>query len=260
MTDLIESRDGKIVTLTLNRPTSLNAFSMTMMRGLIEAFERLGTDDDVGAIVIRGEGRSFCVGGDVKGWADRGDWTYEKHLEEIRWKQRLPLVMKSCPKVIIAALHGHVLGAGMATALAADFRIASQSAVFGTSFAAVGYAGDFGVTASLLQLVGTAKARELMMLNPRFSAQEALDLGLVTKIVADDALAGEVDALARKLSDGPHLAWGHIKRNLLTAESEPLETLLEAEAVAFARLSLSEDHREAIQAFGEKRPPVFRGR
>lgn len=260
MTELLETRDGKIVTLTLNRPESLNAFSLSMMRGLIDTIERLGSDLDVGAIVLRGEGRAFCVGGDVKGWAERGDWTYEKHLEEMRWKQRLPLVMKSCPKVIIAALHGHVLGAGLAMALAADFRIAAQSALFGTSFAAVGYAGDFGVTAAMLQLVGPAKARELMMLNPRFTAQEALDLGLVTKVVADDTLPCEVAALAQKLADGPYLAWGHIKRNLLTAESEPLATVLEAEAASLARLSITEDHREAIRAFGEKRPPVFRGR
>lgn len=260
MSELLETRDGKIVTLTLNRPESLNAFSISMMRGLIDTIERLGSDLEVGAIVLRGEGRSFCVGGDVKGWAERGDWTYEKHLEEMRWKQRLPLVMKSCPKVIIAALHGHVLGAGFGTALAADFRIAAQSAVFGTSFASVGYAGDFGVTAALLQLVGPAKARELMILNPRLSAIDALDLGLVTKVVADDALTGEVAELAQNLADGPFVAWGHIKRNLLTAESEPLASVLEAEAASLARLSLTEDHREAIRAFAEKRPPAFNGR
>jgi 2-(1,2-epoxy-1,2-dihydrophenyl)acetyl-CoA isomerase len=99
-----------------------------------------------------------------------------------------------------------------------------------------------------------------MILNPRLSAAEALDLGLVTSVVADDDLAGEVAALAQKLSDGPYLAWGHIKRNLLTAESEPLAAVLEAEAASLARLSITEDHREAIRAFGEKRPPVFRGR
>lgn len=260
MSELLETREGKIVTITLNRPEALNAFSIPMMRGLIDTIERLGTDLDVGAIVLRGEGRAFCVGGDVKGWAERGGWTYENHLEEMRWKQRLPLVMKQCPKVIIAQLHGHVLGAGFAMALAADFRIAGQSAVFGTSFAGVGYAGDFGVTAALLQLVGPAKARELMILNPRLSAPEAFELGLVTSVVADDDLAGEVAALAQKLSAGPYLAWGHIKRNLLTAESEPLASVLEAEAASLARLSITEDHQEAIRAFGEKRPPVFRGR
>lgn len=260
MSELIETREGKVAVLTLNRPGSLNAFSIAMMRGLIDAFERLGVDEQVGAIMLRGEGRSFCVGGDVKGWAERANWTYEKHHEEMRWKQRLPMVMKSCPKVIVAALHGHVLGAGFSTALGADFRIAAQSTIFGTSFANVGYAGDFGVTSSLLQIVGPAKARELMILNPRLSAAEALELGLVTKVVADEALAEDAASLAKDLADGPYLAWGHIKRNLLIAESEPLATVLEAEATSLARLSITEDHREAIAAFAQKRAPKFKGR
>ena len=260
MTELVETRDGKIVTLTLNRPGSLNAFSMAMFRGLIEAFERLGADMDVGAIILRGEGRSFCVGGDVKGWADRGDWTHEKHLEEMRWKQRLPLVMKTCPKVIIAQLHGHVLGAGFSMALAADFRISTDTAAYGTGFAGVGFAGDFGATSALLQLVGPAKARELMMLNPRLSAQEALDLGLLTKVVPEGELAAEAGALAQKLADGPYVAWGYMKRNLLAAESESLAVVLDTEVVSQARCTTTEDHQEAIRAFGEKRAPVFRGR
>ena len=260
MSELLETRDGAIVTITLNRPGSLNAFSMDMLRGLIEKFERLGADQDVGAIILRGEGRSFCVGGDVKGWADRADWTFEKHLEELRWKQRLPLIMKTCPKVIIAALQGHVLGAGFSLALAADFRIATDNATFGTSFAGVGFAGDFGSTSSLVQLVGSAKARELMMLIPRFSAQDALGLGLVTKVVPEDELAAATGTLARKLADGPYQAWGYMKRNLLAAESEPLAAVLEVEAMNQARCTMTEDHQEAIRAFTEKRQPRFKGR
>ena len=260
MSELLETREGGIVTITLNRPGSLNAFSMDMLRGLIAAFERLGTEQDVGAIVLRGEGRSFCVGGDVKGWAERGDWTFERQLEELRWKQRLPLVMKSCPKVIIAALHGHVLGAGFSLALAADFRVAAETATFGTSFANVGFAGDFGATHSLVQLVGSAKARELMMLNPRIAAPEALALGLLTQVVPEAGLAEATEALARKLAAGPYQAWGYMKRNLLAAESEPLAAVLEVEALNQARCTQTEDHQEAVRAFAEKRPPVFKGR
>jgi len=258
--ELLEIRDGAVVTITLNRPASLNAFSMDMLRGLIETFERLGADQDVGAIILRGEGRSFCVGGDVKGWADRGDWTFEKQLEELRWKQRIPLIMKTCPKVIIAALHGHVLGAGLSVALAADFRIATESAQFGTSFANVGFAGDFGSTSSLVQLVGSAKARELMMLTPRISAQEALALGLVTRVVGGAELVDAAEAMARQLASGPYQAWGYMKRNLLAAESEPLATVIEVEALNQARCIQTEDHQEAIRAFAENRAPVFKGR
>ena len=252
MSELLETRDGAIVTITLNRPDSLNAFSMDMLRGLIEKFERLGADQGVGAIILRGEGRSFCVGGDVKGWADRADWTFEKHHEELRWKQRLPLIMKTCPKVIIASLQGHVLGAG--------FSIATQTATFGTSFAGVGFAGDFGSTSSLVQLVGSAKARELMMLVSRFSAPEALQLGLLTEVVPEAELAANTTALARKLADGPYQAWGYMKRNLLAAESEPLAAVLEMEALHQARCTMTEDHQEAIRAFTEKRQPQFKGR
>lgn len=258
--ELLESRDGAVVTITLNRPGSLNAFSMDMLRGLIEKFERLGAEQDVGAIILRGEGRSFCVGGDVKGWADRADWTFEKQLEELRWKQRIPLIMKTCPKVIIAALHGHVLGAGFSVALAADFRIATESAQFGTAFAGVGFAGDFGSTSSLVQLVGSAKARELMMLTQRFSAQEALNLGLVTRIVPEADLASATDAMARQLASGPYQAWGYMKLNLLAAESEPLANVIEVEALHQAKCIQTEDHQEAIKAFSEKRPPRFKGR
>ncbi|MBU6266593.1 MAG: enoyl-CoA hydratase/isomerase family protein [Sphingomonadales bacterium] len=258
MSDILETRDGKIVTLTLNRPQALNALSMDMYRGLIAAFERLGTEQDVGAIVLRGEGRAFCVGGDVKGWAERGDWTQERQREELRWKQRLPLAMKSCPKAIVAALHGHVLGAGFSIALAADFRIADAASTFGSSFAGVGLPGDLGATHALVQLLGSAKARELMMLNERFDAAEALRLGLVTA-VADDAEA-DARALAERLASGPYQAWGYMKRNLLAAESESLATVLELEAASHAACTMTEDHREAIAAFSEKRAPVWRGR
>lgn len=259
-TELLVTCEDGIATITLNRPASLNAFSMDMLRGLIAAFEELGTQQDIGAIVLRGEGRAFCVGGDVKGWADRGDWTFEKQLEELRWKQRLPLVMKTCPKVIIAALHGHVLGAGLSVALAADFRIATETAQFATSFANVGFAGDFGSTHALVQLIGSARARELMMLNPRLSASQALELGLITQVVGEGELAEATQALARRLADGPYQAWGYMKRNLFAAESEPLAAVLEIEAMNQARCTTTDDHQEAVKAFQEKRKPVFRGR
>ena len=99
-----------------------------------------------------------------------------------------------------------------------------------------------------------------MMLNPRLSAREALDLGLLTKVVSEDELAAEAGALAKKLADGPYVAWGYMKRNLLAAESEPLAAVLETEVVSQARCTTTEDHQEAIRAFGEKRAPVFRGR
>jgi 2-(1,2-epoxy-1,2-dihydrophenyl)acetyl-CoA isomerase len=121
MTDFLETRDGGIVTLTLNRPERLNAFSDDMLRAFIEALGRLGGDPEVGAIVLTGAGRAFCAGGDVKGMVTRPDHGFEQRLESIRWKQQIPLLMRQCPKVIIAMINGVAAGAGLGLAMACDF-------------------------------------------------------------------------------------------------------------------------------------------
>jgi 2-(1,2-epoxy-1,2-dihydrophenyl)acetyl-CoA isomerase len=258
--EIIEEREGRIVRLRLNRPESLNAFSQGMMRYLHDAFPRLSADMEVGAIIVEGAGRSFCVGGDVKSWGDRADWTYEKHSEEYRWKQRIALAMRQCSKIIVAALQGHVLGAGFGLALAADFRVAGRSAIFGTSFAGVGLSGDFGTTSSLVNLVGSAKARELMILNERFGAEEAHRLGLVTQLVDDADVTRTANELAEQVAEGPYLAFGHMKRNVMAAESESFATIIELEGASQSSCCMTGDHREAIKAFAENRKPVFRGR
>jgi 2-(1,2-epoxy-1,2-dihydrophenyl)acetyl-CoA isomerase len=139
-------------------------------------------------------------------------------------------------------------------------RVAGKSARFGTAFVRIGYSGDYGGTWSLTRLVGTAKARELYLLGDVIGADEAYRLGMVNRLVDDDKLRDETMALARRLADGPRVALGYIKKNLFAAETEPFQTVLDLEAEHQARCAFTEDHKEAVAAFNEKRPPVFKGR
>jgi 2-(1,2-epoxy-1,2-dihydrophenyl)acetyl-CoA isomerase len=260
MTDLLETRTDGIAWLTLNRPDRLNAFSPAMLAALAEALERLGGDAEVGAVVITGAGRGFCAGGDVKTMPARAGQGFDERVESLRRMHRLPLLLRTMPKVAIAMVNGPAVGAGLGLALACDLRIAGRSARFGTGFAGVGYSGDFGGSWSLTRLVGTAKARELYFLGDVLDAAAAASLGLVNRVVEDDALEAETTALARRIAQGPRVALGYMKRNLFAAETEPFAAVLEMEAVHQARTAMTEDHREAAAAFAEKRRPVFKGR
>jgi 2-(1,2-epoxy-1,2-dihydrophenyl)acetyl-CoA isomerase len=260
MTDLLESTENGIATLTLNRPERLNALSPAMTAALKDALERLATDHSVGAIVIAGAGRGWCAGGDVKTMESRGEGqTFEDRAEGLRRAHQLPLLMRSIPKVIIGMINGPVAGAGLGLALACDLRIAGKSARFGTAFARIGYSGDYGGSWSLTRLVGTAKARELYFTADIIDADTAGNLGIVNRVVADDELHAETMALARRIADGPQVALGYMKRNLLAAETEPFQTVLDLEAEHQARCAFTEDHKEAVAAFVEKRRPVFKG-
>ena len=261
MPDLIESTENGITTLTLNRPERLNALSPAMTAGLKEALERLASDRKVGAIVITGAGRGWCAGGDVKTMESRGAaQTFEDRVEGLRQAHQLPLLLRRIPKVVIAMINGPVAGAGLGLALACDLRIAGRSARFGTAFARIGYSGDYGGSWSLTRLVGTAKARELYFLADIIDAEEAGRLGIVNRVVGDDELHTETMALAQRIADGPRVALGYMKRNLLAAETEDFQTVLDLEAQHQARCAFTDDHKEAVAAFNEKRRPVFKGR
>lgn len=173
---------------------------------------------------------------------------------------QLPLLLRTMPKVVIAMINGPAVGAGLGLAMACDLRIAGNSARFGTGFAGVGYSGDFGGSWTLTRLVGTAKARELYFLGDIVDSATAQSMGLVSRVVEDTALREETAALARRIADGPRIAYGYMKRNLFAAETEPFDAVLEMEALHQARTAMTEDHLEASRAFVEKRPPVFRGR
>ena len=260
MPDLIETVEDGVAVLTLNRPERLNAFSPAMLSALHDALPRLASDNAVGAIVITGAGRGFTAGGDVKSMPNRMDQTFEQRLESYRAMHVIPQLMRSSPKVIIGMINGPTAGAGLGLALACDLRIAGRSARFTTAFANIGYSGDFGGSWLLTRLVGTAKARELYFLAEVIDAEQARGLGMVNRVVDDASLRDETMALARRIAAGPRVALGYMKRNLYAAETEPFNAVLEMEGVHQARCGQTDDHREAVAAFAEKRRPQFKGR
>ena len=259
MADVTETIQDGVATLTLNRPDSLNALSQELLAMLREAIPRLSIDPKVGAIVITGAGRAFCAGGDIKSMEKRNQMPFEHRIESLRQMHLIPQMMRTCPKVIIGMLNGPAFGAGLGLAMSCDLRIAARSAKFGVAFGKIGYSGDFGGSWMMTRLVGTAKARELYLLGDSFDAAEAERIGLVNRVVNDADLLAETTAMARRIADGPLVAYGYMKRNLHAAETEPLAAVLEMEAVHQARTSQTEDHKEARNAFIEKRKPVFKG-
>ena len=224
------------------------------------AVSRLGGDAGVGAIVITGAGRGFCAGGDIKTMASRASQGFDERVEGLRRMHQLPMLLRTIPKIVIAMVNGPAVGAGLGLAMACDLRIAGRSARFGTGFVGVGYSGDFGGSWTLTRLLGTAKARELYFIGEIVDGAEAASLGLVNRVVEDEVLNGETTALARRIADGPRVAYGYMKRNLFAAETEPFAAVLEMEALHQARTAMTEDHLEASKAFVEKRRPVLKGR
>ena len=254
-------QDG-VLTITLNRPDSLNALTNAMLQALLERVEAAAADDDVGAIVLTGAGRGFCAGGDVKSMStgsERSD-TMEARLDPLRRRMEVSRLLHDVPKPTIAMLRGPVAGAGMSLALACDMRFADPTVRVVTAFARVGLSGDFGGTWFLTRLVGPAKAKELYLASPTVSADEALKLGIVNRIIEAENLAAETQGFAASLAAGPRIALAHIKRNLNAAETGPLAASLDLEALHHARCGMTDDHLEAAQAFVEKRAPVFKGR
>jgi 2-(1,2-epoxy-1,2-dihydrophenyl)acetyl-CoA isomerase len=163
------------------------------------------------------------------------------------------------PKPTLAMVNGTAAGAGLALALACDLRIAASTAILTTSYINIALPGDLGVSHFLLQLVGAAKARELMFLSDKLDAEEALRLGLVNRVETPDALSAKTLAIARRLAEGPAIALRYMKRNLLCAERGLLEEVFASEAYGMARCGRTQDVKEAAAAFREKRAPVFKG-
>jgi 2-(1,2-epoxy-1,2-dihydrophenyl)acetyl-CoA isomerase len=260
MPDLIEAVEDGVAILTLNRPENLNALSDDIRLGLLESVARLGADNSIGCIVLTGAGRGFCAGGDVKTMGSRSAKVFEERAAGILQSGRVPMLMHNTAKPIIGMINGVAVGAGLGMAAACDVRVAARSARFGTGFIKIGLSGDWGATWTLTRLVGTAKARELFFTGDMIDADEALRIGLVNKVVDDAELLTTTMAMARRIASMPHLALGYTKRNLAAAETGDFISCLDMEAFNQARCSQMEDHREAVQAFKEKRKPVFTGR
>jgi enoyl-CoA hydratase/carnithine racemase len=256
--------EARVATITLNRPDKRNALSDELTPALREILLTLEADPRVGCVVITGAGKAFCAGGDVSGMGDsRAKGPRPKLEDAVRNLQHrqdtLTLRLRELAKPTIASLPGPAAGAGLSIALACDLRIAAESAFVTTAFANIGLSGDYGGSWLLTQLVGTAKAKELYFTAARVSAAECLRIGLVNRVVADDQLAEETRSLAEQIADGPPIALRYMKENLNRAATANLKTCLDLEADRLVRCTQTEDHREAVRAFLEKRAPQFKG-
>lgn len=263
MTDaLLESLDRGLLTITLNMPERRNALRTDVALSLLAAVERASVDPAVRAVLLRGAGGTFCVGGDVKGMGGNAaePLTFEAKLALMRRTREIGRILHEMPKPVIAAVEGAAAGAGLSIALSADFRVVGETAKITTAFAKVGVSGDYGGLYFITKMVGSAKARELALLSPVLTGAEAHALGLMTRLVPDAEVGDAAHALARSLAEGPTVALGYLKMNINNAEGSSLDAYLEAEALYQCRCLQTGDHKEATAAFVEKRSPVFVGR
>ena len=261
-----EVTDG-VMRITLNRPERRNAMSNDMLRGLVASLGDAEVAADVGAVVLTGAGGAFCAGGDVKGMAEAGGEggdsavQYDARVHMQRRDQRDTAgKLYELPKPTIAALPGPAAGAGLSIALSCDLRYASPNAIITTAFARVGFSGDYGGTYFMSRLIGTAKARELYFLSEKVDMKEAEQLGLINGIFPEESLQDEVMTIARRLAQGPTVAYRYMKENLNRAVHGEMGECLDMEAAHHIHCGTTRDHKEAAQAFVDKREPNFQGR
>jgi 2-(1,2-epoxy-1,2-dihydrophenyl)acetyl-CoA isomerase len=258
---IYELKDG-VATLTLNRPDRLNALGGSLRDDLHDAITRSSADSDVRVMVITGAGKGFCSGGDVKAMQEAKDGKRERPLLEkiAPGRDRTLLAMREAPQPIIAAINGAAAGAGMNLALGCDIRIASTAAKFSQAFVKRGLHPDWGGTYFLPRVIGMARAAELIFTGEVIDAAEALRLGIVSRVVAPEELLPAAGELARKIAAGPPVAIRLAKHSLYANADRDLKAALEGETSAQNICFETEDAREGIRAFIEKRAPVFHGR
>jgi 2-(1,2-epoxy-1,2-dihydrophenyl)acetyl-CoA isomerase len=257
---VLYEKDGGVATISLNRPEKLNAFDSTMHEELYSALDGAAVDEEVRCIVLRGEGRGFSAGADLAAVLREADGDPDLGEYLRNTYSRLVKRMVSIEKPIVVALHGPVYGAGVGIALACDLRIATGSAKFSVAFINIGLMPDAGVTFFLPRVVGLGRAMQMSMLGDAVDAEEAYRIGLIGKVVPEDALSEETQKLAEQLAAMPTRALGRIKHSLYASFETDLETALEREAEGQTLCGYTQDHKEGVAAFFEKRAPEFTGR
>jgi enoyl-CoA hydratase/carnithine racemase len=254
--------DDGVATVTLNRPDKLNALTFGVYADLRDLVTELPHRGDAKVLVLAGEGRGFCSGGDVEeiiGELQR--MKAAELLEFTRMTGGVVQALRSIPIPVVASINGVAAGAGSVLALASDFRLLARSASFRFLFTHVGLAGaDMGSAYLLPRIVGTGRATQWLMLGDKVTAEEALAAGLATSVVEDEELPEETSKLARRLADGPALAYGATKALIQREQDMDLAGSIELEAMTQALLMLSHDHGEFYEAWRANRQPAWQGR
>lgn len=253
--------EENVATLTMNRPEAMNAINRQLGEEFVDAVIRCRSDPNVRAVVLKGAGRAFCAGGDLKAFTNflQGDPVTAFRTFAMRLHAGI-IELRHMEKPVIAQVHGVAAGAGMSLALACDLTVAAESAQFIMAYSRVGLSPDGSSTYFIPRLVGPKKALEIFYTGDSIPAPEAQRLGLINRVVPDAELEKETRALARRLAHGPTLALGRAKELVYRSLGETLETQLEHERDFIALSAITEDFREGVQAFIQKRDPKFRGR
>lgn len=267
MSELLEELKNGVLTLTINRPP-LNTFSPSLSVALQEALLRSEDNSDVRCIVLRGTGNVFCAGGDVGNVGDGPDTSEEsdpqaKHdatVKFIRDGMEPTRMLHEMKKPTVAVISGAAAGSGLPLALCCDLRFCLDTAKLTTAFSKIGLSGDSGISYFLTQLVGTAKAKELLFSSDVITGKEAYDMGLVTKIASKDTFEEEARAYAEHIASMPTVALGYIKQNINVAANSSLLDSFDLEAENIVRTMNTEDHKAAAAAFLNKEKAVFKGR
>ena len=251
--------DAGVATITLNRPDAANAFNLLLASELNHAANRCRHDPSVRVVVLNANGKLFSAGGDLSVMSDAGDQVDAalKQLTDQLHTAFSTLMRMRAP--LIVAINGTAAGIGLSLALIGDITIASEKASFTLAYTAAGLSPDGGATYLLPKIIGIKRAKEMMITNRRLTAAEALDWGMINKVVAAEALQDETMALAGSIAQGATNAFGSVKSLLLSSFSESFESQMVLEVEEIARNAMSADGKEGIQAFLDKRKPLFKG-
>ena len=252
---ILYEKVGTVATLTMNRPDRLNGMTKKMLREARECLTAAAEDRELRVLVLTGAGKTFCPGADLQMVASDSD-DEPSSTDDFR----VPVLLHTMPAVTIAAINGACAGAGLGWACGCDIRYAATSARFNTAFLDVGVAGDMGGPWSLPRIVGAAKARELYFMPDKFDAEEALRIGLVTKVFADSSFREEVGAIVQRISEAAPIALRTMKAHFVEAERMDFASYVELESAHHLPMFLTHDTREAFAAKVEKRKPRFIGR
>ena len=267
MADLLFTVENSVAKITLNRPDSLNAFSEEMIDTWIEALETVRDSDDIRVVLLLGNGKAFCAGGDIKEMtAGNGFYKSENDISSTAlarknslWKkiQRIPLLLEEIDQPVIAKLHGGAFGAGLDMALMCDIRIAAEGVKMSESYVNVGIVPGDGAAYFLPKLVGTDKALDMLWTGKVLKSEEAKEMGLVTFVVSEEELDSFTDEYVQKIVNGPQQAIRLTKRAVYQSQDMSLRSSLDMISSSMGLVTELEDYQSGVQAVLEKRKAVF---